>query len=583
MPSRADSLKRLGVASAVLLALCLVGCASRPAPESEPERPSPAALPTELPEPAPRSISLPETLPRPATVRLLDASRFSFNVLEADLRSLLLGLGRDGPFDVVVEPGVVGTVTADLRDASLLEILDELVVARGYRYAVEGRILRIFRTDRETRTYRIDYPDYARAGRSELGLAGFIGAAPSITEDDGGGGGGAVQDTSLSSLTTTQSADLWTEVERSVRVLVFGSADTTEDPNIGDAGREGPVVPRRVVASRQAGLLTVTAGIAELREVERYLEEVAVSLDRQVLIDAQFIEVTLDDDLELGIDAEGAPKLGDVTGIFARSIVPGLREAALVQGFAPVLTEGGFSFGIASDDFGVILRALATQTDVRVVSTPSIATLSNHKALIKVVRNEVFFIAEVETVITDTVVQQTTEFTPKVVPVGVTLDVTPHVSDRNEITLHVRPSVSEIVAVEPQPTSDPDLPQTGSLPVVDLRETDAVLSVPDGTTIVIGGLVRSREFEQERRIPFFGDIPWLGNLFKFIGTEERRTELLIFLRPTVLDRPRAVQIVNERERRLETLDDLRHARSLPWPWWRAPLGRSYAADGVETP
>lgn len=575
--SRASIRERrpLGPALLLLVALLSLACATTPATELQ------AVSPPVAPFPAlePRVISSPEPSPRPAVVRLLESSRFTFNVLDADLPSLLLGLGRDGPLNVVVEPGVVGTVTADLRDASLAEILDELVIARGYRYAVDGRVLRIYRTDRETRIYRVDYPDYARSGRSELALAGFIGAAPAITADDAGGGEGA-QDTSLSSLTTTQGADVWSEIERGVRTLVFGSPELTEDPDVSSAGESsgGPgVVPRRVLASRQTGLMTVTAGLAVLNEVERYLAEVASSLDRQVLIDAQFVEVTLDDDLELGIDAEGAPKIGDVAGIFARSVVPGLREAALVQSFAPLLTDGGFSFGIANDDFGVILRALATQTDVRVVSTPSIATLSNHKALIKVVRNEVFFIAEVETVITDTVVQQTTEFTPKVVPVGVTLDVTPHVSTDQKITLHVRPSVSEIVAVEPQPTSDPDLPQTGSLPVVDLRETDAVVSVPDGTTIVIGGLVRSREFEQERRVPFFGDIPLLGNLFKRIDTEERRTELLIFLRPTILDRPRTVQVVDERERRLSELDDLRSARSLPWPWWRAPLGRSYGA------
>ncbi len=583
-PQTAGQNPRMVVRAATVVLVAGLACAcATPTPAPEPASRPPAET-TPEPQLQPLTTSTPDTRPRPPMLRMLEASRFSLTVQDADLPSVLLGLGRESPLGVVVAPGVVGRVTADLKGVSLVEILDEIVVARGYHYAIQGRVLRIFRTDRETRTYRVDYPNHQRSGVSELSVAGFIGAAPT----DGGEGSSSQggEDLSLSSVTTSQTADLWAEIEGGIRTLVFGSADAEvdEEPSGTSSNEEGSQSnpasrpARRVFVARQAGIVTVTAETTTLDQVERFLAEIHQSLERQVLIDARIIEITLDDELDLGVDIEGAPNLGTTVGVFNRLITPGLREAAIAQSLAPVLNQGGIEFGIARNDLGVVLRALALQTDVRVVSTPRITTLNNHKAMIKVVRNEIFFIAEVETVITDTVVQQTTEFQPQVVPVGVTLDVTPHVSDRSEITLHIRPSVSEIVAVELQPTNDPNLPQNGSLPVVDLRETDSVLRVADGTTIVIGGLVRSREFEQVRRVPLLGDLPLLGSLFRGTRTEERRSEMVILLRPTVLDPPRIVRTAETFAANLDALDEIRTDRSIGFPWWRQPFGRPLGAD-----
>jgi MSHA biogenesis protein MshL len=521
--------------------------------------PTPVAE-TAAPQPIPPAPALPEARadvaidrsPRSATLRLLESTRVSLEVKDADLAGLLLGLGQNSALDILVEPEVTATVTAALRDASLLDLLEQFVVARGFGYSIEGSVLRVHGAELVTETYRLDYPNYQRDGTSAIAIAGFIGATNQVVES-----GGESDDSSLSTVTTTQSVDLWTEIESAIATQL-GTDEGTG---------------RRVSVSRQAGLVTVTAEPLMMRQVGAYLREVARSLDKQVLIDSQIVEVTLDDELSLGVDFEAAPDLGSSTGIFSRLIVPGLREAAVVQSLAPALTQGGIEVGVARDDLGAVLRAIAKRTDVRVVSTPRIATLNNHKALIKVVRNEVFFIAEVETLVTDEVAIQTTEFVPQVVPVGVTLDVTPHVSNANEITLHVRPSVSEIVSIEPQPTSDPSLPQTGSLPVVDLRETDSVVRVAAGTTLVIGGLVREREFEQQRGVPLLGDAPLLGALFRNQQTEKRQTELLIFLTPRILDAPEIRRTTQQSGSDLEAADRRRRERAIRWPQWAAPASR----------
>jgi len=529
--------------------------------------------------------------PRPAMLRLLESTRFTLLVQDADLRSVLLGLGRESPLNVVVAPDVSGRVSADLADVSLLEILDQLVEGRGYRYTVRGSVLRIFRQDRETRTYRLDYPSYTRKALSRVSLAGFAGSSGAVGETEVAAGAG--QDASSSEIETEQVGDLWSEVERAVRIIVFGTPDAEVDPerevaaaeredsDSSHAERTHSVLPaRRVIVSRQSGLVSVTAESHLLDEVDEYLKAVARSQSRQVLIDAQIVEVTLGDDLDFGFDIEGAPDLGKKTaGVFERLIVPGLREATIAQGLSPVLNEGGISIGFARDSIGLILRAIAKQTDVRIVSTPRIATLNNHKALIKVVRNEVFFVANVETILTDGGAASTqTEFTPAIIPVGVNLDVTPQVSEDDEITLHIRPSLSEVVSVQLQPTSDPDLPQNGSLPVVDVRETDSVLRVKDGTTIVLGGLVQSREFEQQRKVPLLSEIPWIGKIFTGTATKELRTELLIFLTPTVLDGPRIARVSEGMRRDFDATDEIARKRSLVRPWWRQPLFESYGAQ-----
>ncbi len=567
-----------------LAAACLsLACASPPLATTNAVEPEEHAA-TELAPPslAPRTLAVPESEPRPPALRLLEATRFTLLLQDADLRGVLLGLGKESPLNIVVAPDITGTVSADLSDVSLLEILDQLVSGRGYRYAVEGNLLRIFREDRETRTYAVDYPSYTRKGDTRVSLAGFMGSTIAVGGEggggSGGGGSGGAQDNSISQIETKQQMDLWSEIEAAVRTIVFGAPDAASDTKADGGSTENALAARRVIVSRQSGLVSVTAERPVLVEVESYLEAVARSIQRQVLIDAQIIEVRLGDDLDLGLDIEGAPSFpGDMMGVFQRMITPGLREATIAQSLAPVLNSGGISIGIANDSFGLILRAIAKQTDVRVLSTPRVSTLNNHKAMIKVVRNEVFFVAETETVVSDDVVQTITEFVPNVIPVGVNLDVTPQISADGEITLHVRPSVSEVVSIEPQPRASEDVPQNGSLPVVDVRETDTVLRVRDGATIVLGGLVQSREFKQERRVPMLADLPYLGVLFRNTSVKEIRTELVIFLTPTILDAPRITRTNLEAHGRLDAMSALVRERTDRPPWWRKPFGESYGA------
>lgn len=511
---------------------------------------------------APRTISQPDDDPRPPVLRLLSHGRFTLNVHDADLPGLLLGLGKDIPVNIVVGPGVQGQVSADLENVSVMDILEQIVEPRGFHYRIEGNTVRIFQSDRETRIYQVDYPNTRRSGSGQFTVSGALAQEISV----GNASGAASGDTSTSNVSTEQQVDLWSEIEASLRRIVFGGdgEDNSDEPRD---------VASRVLVSRQAGVLMVTAPGAVLEEAERYLRTLVHSLGRQVLLDARIVEVALNDGVDLGLDVEASPSGGDENpaGTLVRAITGGFTRsnAFILQDLAPTLTEGGFSFGIATDSVGVVLNALARQSDLKVVATPRIAVLNNHKALIKVVRNEVFFVADVEVQAFDAVGQSAvTTFEPTIAPIGVTLDVTPQVSGYGEITLHVHPSVSEIVEIRPQPRLTGQN-EAGSLPVIDLRETDTLLRVQDGQTIVIGGLIQRRELDLERKIPLLGDIPWLGQLFRQSEAEERRSELLIFLTPTVLDPPTVERVSAQGQLDLENLDEIRlDRRAIRSSWWR---------------
>ena len=567
-----------------------LGCASPSAPPptrvgGRAAEPAPALSAVPEPAAAPRLLSLPDERPRDPVVRLMSEGRYTLTVQNADLVGILLGLAHDLPINVVVEPGVTGKVDADLKNASLLDLLQQLVIARGYEYEIEGRTVRIYATDRETRTWQIDYPSTRQSGESQFSVSGAVAQSSSSSSSSSSSAsstGSKSQDTSTSGITTEQALDFWGEIERGVRLLVEGSDVVPETPaadgEVASAAPIGAAAPggRRVLVSRQAGLLLVTAPGAVLDEVDHYLELAARSLGRQVLIDTRIVEVTLGDELDLGLDVEFSPGLDGAVGqnpvgTIVRAITGGLtRDNAIASAdLAPVLTTGGFTFGIATDTIGVMLTALARQSDVRVVSTPSIATLNNHKAIVKVVRNEVFFIAETEVSVVANVGQSAvTTFNPTITPVGVTLDVTPQISENGDVTLHVHPSVSEIVEVREQPLVAGQT-ASGSLPVVNLRETDSVVRVRDGETLVIGGLIQTRDLDIEKKVPLLGDIPWLGQLFRQSDVAEIRSELVIFLAPTVLDAPTIRRVDRDSRERLEALDGTRVDRRAVEPrWWR---------------
>jgi MSHA type pilus biogenesis protein MshL len=298
--------------------------------------------------------------------------------------------------------------------------------------------------------------------------------------------------------------DLWGEIASQVQALLSPSGKVTVSPNAGTL----------IVADRAENLDRVEAHL-------RHLEEI---IGRQVQIEARVIEVTLNDRFQLGIDYGLFPRAVGIGGSVAGAAT---GDNALFQAFAPV--AGGFQAGILrTNDFSVLLEALHSQGQVNVLSAPRVSTLNNRPATINVteqvpvVSREVVG-GEVDATSTRDVYDVTFE------EAGIELEVTPQVSEDGALTIRVHPRVTEVSGS----ITTPDGLQT--LPIINQRETDTVLKVRDGESIVLGGFIQTRRREELLKVPGLGDLPVLGPLFRRTDQREDKVELVILLTPRVLD------------------------------------------------
>ena len=190
----------------------------------------------------------------------------------------------------------------------------------------------------------------------------------------------------------------------------------------------------------------------------------------------------------------------------------------------------------ARGDFSAYLELLETQGKTNILSSPKISTLNNQKAIIKVGKDE-FFITEVSTNtessgIGNPIQNQEIKFTPFFS--GIALDVTPQINDDDEVTLHIHPSITR---VEDQLKEFTINGEAGSLPMAinTVRESDSIIKAKNGQIVVIGGLMQETKEESKRGVAMLSQIPYLGNLFRVNKGKTQKSELVILLKPTVIN------------------------------------------------
>jgi len=480
------------------LCLLLSGCA---APPEVKKPPSPPVVRAPLPE---EEEKLPELLldriePRKDMERL-----FSFSLREEEIGMVLLALSRQIPYNIVADPDVKGKITVDLKNVVLKEALDVLTSLAGAEYKIKGKIIRVFMPRVETRVFSLNYITTTRKG------TGTLKAVTGVSGYSGGEGGGEEAKGGSTIETGPDTADLWKEVEEGLKTMI------SEKGNL--------------VINKMANLILVTDFPVILRRIAEFLEEIEGSAQRQVMIQAKVVEVTLSDQYKLGLDWSAISRIGSLQGTLSGGM-------SFVQSLSP--GTGTFQFGVSNQDFTVVLDAMAQQGQLNILSSPKISTLNNQKAVIKVGREEIFFEPEYDVVTTsDPLTGQIKDsrsvlssVEPRTVTVGVVLDVTPQISRDGYIIMNIHPSVTDLVKIEEFKIKGEVY---ATAPVIDIRETDTVVRVREGQTIVIAGMMQDKRSETLAKTPFLGDIPGLGILFRRTAREKQKTELVILLTPTVL-------------------------------------------------
>jgi MSHA biogenesis protein MshL len=500
-----------------------------------------------------------------------DEPRFDVQVADAPARTFFEGLVEGTPYNVMLEPGVSGTLTLKLRNVTVPEVLDAVRETYGYDYRKVPSGYVIVPPSLQTRIFQIDYLDLERRGTSrtrvtsgqisDAGSSGGLqqqgGSAPAgglqqqgasseppgaVFERGGNNQASRVADITGTSVSTRSASDFWRDLEGSLRLLVAA------EPGHG------------VVLNPQSGVVAVRGTPRELRDVAAFLQKVQDTATRQVILEAKIVEVQLSDGFQAGINWALVGHRGNQTiSGFQTNPQQGFGSTDLLaQPSTPVtvgpgnpLTStvtnalgGAFALAINTADFNAFIDLLGTQGKTRVLSSPRVSTLNNQKAVIKAGSDEFFVTGINSNVVVGT--SSATNLNVDLTPFfsGVALDVTPQIAGDGGVILHVHPTVSDVTEKVKQVTAGS---QTDILPLAfsQVRESDSIVKAKSGQLIVIGGMMRTSRNLEDYRVPLLGDIPVLGNLFKSQRRTEVRSELVILLRPIVVGSDEQWQSLSE--------------------------------------
>jgi MSHA biogenesis protein MshL len=470
------------------------------------------------------------TLPQGGTVPL--EPRFDLTVNNAPARQVFMGLVEGTPYSMILQPDVSGTISLNLKEATVPEALNVIRQVYGYEYRREGNRFFILGSDMQTRMFPVNYLNLSRKGMSDTRVSA---SGLSVTGSTAGSGATttSTQGSSGVQIQTQTQTDFWKDLTTALAAIV---------------GADGG---RKVIINPQAGIVLVRAMPDELRLVEEYLGVTQGSMNRQVILEAKIVEVQLKDGFQSGINWAGiADKngktytVGQVGGGTSLGNT-GLSEIAgntgnlnpttgifdAISGTDSSAFGGVFTLAVQANNFAAFFELLKTQGDLNVLSSPRVSTMNNQKAVIKVGTDEFFVTKQDTTASTSLTTQPTVTTELSSFFSGIALDVTPQIDDAGNITLHIHPSVSEVT--EKKISIGTLLPiSTASSSV---QESDNIVRAGSGQIIVIGGLMKEASTEDNASVPVLGDIPLIGNLFKHKKVTRIKRELVILLKPTVIN------------------------------------------------
>ena len=464
--------------------------------------------------------------------------KLSLAVNDADLRDILRAATSGTDVNLIFDPGLETRVQGlDLKDMSLDELLGQVLPGLGLGYDRDGRNLHIHKLDAGMRFYHVELLAAARTGAKSFA----VNASGQVMQA-GGGSGGASSSAYTSSVQMAHASDPWADVESGLVLMVFGKP-MAQGPATGIGSRSYAADGKTLLIQPNSGLVGVGADPATQARVEAYLREQRQRTQRQVLLEARIVEVTLNNDSQMGVDWNGLlstngnqPSASFSTGA---ALNPALAPAS--QGVLTILAQSG--------RVQATLSALAKDNQVKVLSAPRLSTLNNQKAILRVVREDAYSMPSSQ--ITPGTAAggavATGQIQPLIVPVGIILDIQPEIGDDGVITLAVNPSISEVVQEKTfaVPNLDGAVQATTTLPVVDRRDLDTVVRIRSGETLVLAGIISTREFTENRGVPWLRSVPLIGQLFSRNEKTRTRTELAIFITPTLMED--AAQIRAEKE------------------------------------
>ena len=502
------------------------------------------------------------------------------------LKDLLYDLAQKADLDLELDPRIQGSIIFTARKRPLDQIIDRIAKMASLRYSISDNTLRIELDSPFHKTYKIDYLSYIRSNQSA------ISTDVSVVSGDGADTG-----STFSSSSESQS-DFWGELERNLTAILANqsaqalktAADPAltiidQDPNfaaVGQPDEDGNLVvappsaivniaPQMVASTsdisqdsgdnsssaalfsinKQAGLVNVFASGNTHDEVQDYLQKVRDSVTSQVLIEAKILEVTLNDEFASGINWSSINTFSPEASLAFTS--PTLQNATIFDAIPIGASEGGqtpssaFAAVYNGNDFNALITAISEYGTTKALASPRLIVLNNQSAVLNVAKNRVFF--DIQLTREDGIDGEpdTVEVESEIrnVPEGILINVIPSISKEDKtVSLAVRPTVTSVgndTVIDPGvQIVAAQLGVTGiesRVPQVSFQEVDTVMNVRSGQPIVMGGLIQDKTSSIEDGVPVLADIPVMGSLFLTHYDQVRKTELVIFIKATILQDP----------------------------------------------
>ncbi|MDF3011836.1 MAG: mshL [Cellvibrio sp.] len=516
--------------------------------------------------------------------------RFDVSVSNVPAKAFFLGLVNGTGVNVVVHPEVNGSVTLDLKNVTVDDVLRVTRDIYGYEYKKDRGIYTIYSNAMRTEVFQINYLDVQRVGVSDTSV--LIGRAPTSNDNSnsGSGGGGNTTNENANLLSMIQNAEQQkagggVELSPGSRVQTLNRTDfwaSLEHTLISIIG--GETESRSVILTPQAGMVVVKAMPHELNAVRDFLERSQLSIKRQVILEAKILEVRLSEGFEAGVNwnaisgqlvatkniQDGYPINTDGSGTEVGEFRP-INENFLyrnaegeLQNLVVPTSEaiGNTVAGLIQvTDITQLLSLLETQGAVQVLSSPRVSTVNNQKAVIRVGSDE-YFVTGISSDNTSTAASVTSTPNIELTPFfsGISLDVTPQISDTGEVILHIHPVVSN---VEDQQKVFTVGDEEFALPLAlrGIRESDSIVKAANGQVIVLGGLMTEYSDDKDGKRPWLGDIPVVNALFKTKSKVGLKTELVILLRPIVVDEKTWDAQLNEAQGNMQRMGDTYRSQS----------------------
>lgn len=484
----------IGVFGLLLSQACMVSKLER-------KQGPPFTLPTEqqpriqYSAPPPARITVLEDTPEAFPEHLRD-QKFSLRLNDADLNETLIALATQSGLSIVFTIPVKGSISMVLNEVPLEYALKAILKSAGYCYRIEDGIVYVQKYERKSFIVNYVYGTISSSSNSQSGT----------------GSSSRNQSGSSSSSSNNSSADVWDDLESTLESL------TSEGGTL--------------VVDRHSGMIMMEDTSERLAMLEEFLTTFQTVANRQVLIDAKLIEVSLNEEFQMGIDWR----------------IPRLDLGFLADGTAGSATANLASGGIAefvltSDHVTALLNLLGQQGQLNVLSSPRLASINNQPATISITEQIPYYTGQISTE-TSNIISWTVNFKQA----GVVFELIPQIAEDGSIIIRLNHSISELVGYTDPVRAEP-------VPIIDVREATTTVRVGHGQTAIIGGLIREKFSEELSTVPVLSEIPWLGALFRKTLQVEKKTELVLLLTPYVISDSTALEEATRGA--VENLNDVR--------------------------